>query len=165
MTDGTPSPTDASPTDAAPIDPAAVAAATPLQIVLDCIDPHAQCDWWAGVLGYEVEQHEEFIQGILDAGYATEDMTMRHDGVLSWRDATAMRDPEGGRPRWYLQRVPEEKAVKNRMHVDLHVGPDAADAVVEHLLGLGATKLYDGQQGPQRWVTMADPEGNEFCVS
>ncbi|CAN5262693.1 hypothetical protein BH18ACT4_BH18ACT4_09120 [soil metagenome] len=30
---------------------------------------------------------------------------------------------------------------------------------------LGAAKLYDGSQGPQTWVTMADPEGNEFCVS
>ena len=61
--------------------------------------------------------------------------------------------------------VPELKAGKNRMHVDLHVGDERRAAVVERLLALGATKLYDGQLGPQSWVTMADPEGNEFCVS
>jgi hypothetical protein len=33
------------------------------------------------------------------------------------------------------------------------------------LVARGATFLHDGQQGPQRWITMADPEGNEFCIS
>ena len=37
--------------------------------------------------------------------------------------------------------------------------------VVGVVVALGATRLWDGQQGPQRWVTMADPEGNEFCVA
>jgi hypothetical protein len=37
-------------------------------------------------------------------------------------------------------------------------------AEVERLLGLGATRLWDGRQGPHRWITLADPEGNEFCV-
>ena len=42
---------------------------------------------------------------------------------------------------------------------------DGRTVEVERLIGLGARKLWDGQQGPYRWVTMADPEGNEFCVA
>ena len=57
--------------------------------------------------------------------------------------------------------------MKDRIHLDLHFleGDEARDATVARLIELGATKLWDGQQGPQRWVTMADPEGNEFCVA
>ena len=59
--------------------------------------------------------------------------------------------------------VPEPKSVKNRMHLDLRSDEDAG-AVRERLLALGATKLSEGRQGPHTWWTMADPEGNEFCV-
>ena len=63
--------------------------------------------------------------------------------------------------------MPEPKTVKDRIHLDLHhlEGDEAREAEVARLIELGATKLWDGQQGPQRWVTMADPEGNEFCVA
>jgi hypothetical protein len=37
--------------------------------------------------------------------------------------------------------------------------------VVARLAGRGATELYRAQEGPHEWVTMADPEGNEFCVT
>ena len=63
-----------------------------------------------------------------------------------------------------FQQVPEGKQVKNRVHLDVRTGDDR-DAVVARCIELGATKLWDGQQGPQTWVTMADIEGNEFCVS
>ena len=36
---------------------------------------------------------------------------------------------------------------------------------MQTLLGLGATHLWDGQQGPMAWITLADPEGNELCVA
>ncbi len=55
--------------------------------------------------------------------------------------------------------------MKNRVHLDLHVGDERREAEVERLIALGASRLWDGQQGPNRWVTMADPEGNEFCVT
>lgn len=55
--------------------------------------------------------------------------------------------------------------MKNRMHLDLLVGPDRRDAEVDRLLALGAARLWDGQQGPHTWVTLADPEGNEFYLS
>jgi hypothetical protein len=54
---------------------------------------------------------------------------------------------------------------KNRVHLDLAIGPERRAGEVERLGALGATKLWDGQQGPYAWVTMADPEGNEFCVA
>ena len=65
----------------------------------------------------------------------------------------------------YFQLVPEPKGSKNRLHLDLQFGPDERVAEVERLERLGATRLFEGSQGPHSWVTMADPEGNEFCVS
>jgi hypothetical protein len=57
--------------------------------------------------------------------------------------------------------VPEAKTLKNRLHIDLN--PDDQTAEVARLEGLGATRVDVGQ-GEVRWVVMADPEGNEFCV-
>jgi predicted enzyme related to lactoylglutathione lyase len=63
-----------------------------------------------------------------------------------------------------LQRVPEPKAGKNRMHVDIVA--DDVEPEVERLEAIGARRLHNGIQrfGQTRWITMADPEGNEFCV-
>jgi predicted enzyme related to lactoylglutathione lyase len=55
--------------------------------------------------------------------------------------------------------------VKNRLHLDVWVGADNVDAKVEKLTTRGAKFLHRGRQGPHSWVTVADPEGNEFCVS
>ena len=57
------------------------------------------------------------------------------------------------------------RSAKNRIHLDLHPGDGQRDAKVAQLLELGATKLWDAQLGPQSWVTLADPEGNELCVA
>ena len=72
--------------------------------------------------------------------------------------------PEPGPPKLLLQAVPEEKAGKNRMHLDL----DAADIEVEaqRLEALGARR-QDAEVRTEfgtTWIQMADPEGNEFCV-
>ena len=64
-----------------------------------------------------------------------------------------------------FQLVPEAKTVKNRMHLDLRVGESNIESEVVRLATAGATELHRGRQGPNKWVTMADPEGNEFCVS
>ncbi|TNM67147.1 VOC family protein [Streptomyces sp. NP160] len=136
-----------------------------VQVVVDCADPHAQAEFWAATLGYEVEDVEPLVRRMLDAGYATDADVLERSGVLVWRDAAAIRDPGGARPRLYLQRVPEPKTVKNRVHLDLHVGPERVDAEVSRLEGLGATRAGEGRQGPQRWVVMTDPEGNELCLS
>lgn len=138
---------------------------TNLQIVLDCADPHAQAEFWAAALGgYRLDRDPAFVQRMLDEGHASPDDVVERDGQLLWRDGDAMVDEAGQRPRWYFQKVPEEKAGKNRMHIDLHVGAEAKDETVARLEGLGATRLYEGTQGPHAWVTLADPEGNELCV-
>jgi len=139
--------------------------ATTIQIAIDCADPHPLCAFWAAVVGYEVEDNEELIRQVLAAGHATQDDVEEFDGRLVWRIAGACRDPQGQGPRLLFQQVPEPKTVKDRIHLDLHIGEEQRETEVERILGLGATKLWDGQQGPQAWVTLADPEGNEFCVA
>jgi hypothetical protein len=141
------------------------------QVVVDSRRPHELADWWAETLGWAVEpSDEEFIRRMIAEGHASEADTMRHNGVLVWRDGNAIRHPDelaggGTRPRVLFQLVPETKSVKNRLHLDLRVGQDNVAAQVAALTGRGATMLHTGSQGPHTWVTMTDPEGNEFCVS
>jgi hypothetical protein len=140
--------------------------ATDFQVTVDCSRPHELADWWAEALGWQVEaQDEAFIREMVAAGHAGEDDTATHRGALVWKDGAAIRSPEPGRPRVLFQAVPEEKSVKNRLHLDLRVGEERQAAEVERLTGLGARELWRGRQGPHGWVTMADPEGNEFCVA
>ena len=82
-----------------------------------------------------------------------------------WKEGAAINSPDPGRPRVLFQARPEPKTVKNRMHLDVRVGADRQEAEVARLMGLGATELWRASQGPHEWVTMADPEGNEFCVA
>src|SRR5271169_1200699 len=94
-----------------------------------------------------------------------------------WREALDYRDhytdaklavlvpKEGVASPLLLQGVPEPKAGKNRMHLDIVV--DDIEAEIHRLLGLGARRVDESPQsfGGTRWVRMADPEQNEFCVS
>jgi hypothetical protein len=96
---------------------------------------------------------------------------------LFWREALDYRDyytdanlavlvpKEGIASPLLLQCVPEPKAVKNRMHLDIVV--DDIEAEVHRLQELGARRIDKGVQsfGGTRWVRMSDPEHNEFCVS
>ncbi len=139
------------------------------QVTVDAGQPHILADWWADALGWEVEPTDaEFIRRMISEGYATEDDTITHNGALAWKDGAAIRHPGGpdsGRSRILFQLVPEPKTVKNRVHLDVRVGPENVKAEVARLSARGATFLHRGQQGPHGWVTMTDPEGNEFCVS
>ncbi|MEZ5377081.1 MAG: VOC family protein [Acidimicrobiales bacterium] len=139
-----------------------------VQIVVDCADPHGLADWWAETLQWVVEpQDEAFITSMVEQGFATEAETTRHRGALVWREGTAIHPdiPEApDRLRMLFVLVPEAKTVKNRVHVDLRNVGDDIEAVRQRLVERGATVLHTGQQGPHTWVTMADPEGNEFCV-
>jgi hypothetical protein len=65
-------------------------------------------------------------------------------------------------PDLLFLRVPEEKAGKNRLHLDLRPGDQAAE--VARLQGLGAVLADAGQGAEVSWVVMADPDGNEFDV-
>ncbi|MCW2643797.1 MAG: cytoplasmic protein [Dactylosporangium sp.] len=140
------------------------------QVTVDATDPHALADWWAETLGWLVEPSDEaFIRRMIAAGYATEDDTLTHNGMLVWKEGSAIRHPDGPdngpRRRVLFQLVPEAKMVKNRVHLDVWVGGENVDAELERLTSRGAKFLHRGQQGPQTWITVADPEGNEFCIS
>ena len=139
--------------------------ATDFQVVVDCAAPHELADWWAEALGWQVEaQDEAFIRRMIDGGYATEDQTTTHNGALVWKEGAAINSPDPGRPRVLFQQVPEGKTVKNRAHLDLRVGAERREAEVARLVAAGATELHRASQGPHEWATLADPEGNEFCV-
>ena len=140
------------------------------QVVGDSRDPHAQADWWAETLGWAVEpSDEDFIRRMVEQGFATEAETTTHNGVLVWASAQAICPPDQvgqqGRQRFLFQTVPEGKTVKNRVHWDVRLDGDDKDEVRAALEARGATFLWKGSEGPNWWYTMADPEGNEFCIS
>jgi hypothetical protein len=136
------------------------------QVTIDCSAPHELADWWAEALGWQVEaQDESFIRRMVEVGAASEEDTTKHRGALVWKAGAALNCPDAGRPRVLFQEVPEAKTVKNRVHLDVRVGAERREDEVARLLGLGARELWRGSQGPYEWVTLADPEGNEFCVT
>lgn len=140
-----------------------------IQIAIDANDPHLLCRFWAAALDYEVEDAHDQIEGLLADGALPVDEVVEIGGRKAFRAGAACRPRDGldAGPRLYFQTVPEAKAGKNRVHLDIHSHLDAQarEAEVERLVGLGATRLWDGQQGPHTWVTLADPEGNEFCLA
>ena len=87
-----------------------------VQVVLDCADPGAQAQFWAAALGYVVQPpppgHETWPDFLRELGVPEE----------QWNDRSAVVDPDGLRPRVFLQKVPEPKTVKNRVHLDVQVG-------------------------------------------
>ena len=111
---------------------------TTIGLVLDCDDPEVVGAFWAGALGYV---------------------------VLGGAGSYTMLTPDGRPgPNLLLQRVPEGKSVKNRMHLDIHT-PDVLGEAAR-LEALGAKRLEGTPRSEfgTTWVQMADPEGNEFCV-
>jgi predicted enzyme related to lactoylglutathione lyase len=105
------------------------------QTIVDASDPSALGQWWREALGWVVINDDS--------------------------DAFEIRPAEDRLPGLLFVPVPEQKATKNRLHLDFR--PDDRDAEVQRLLALGATRA-DMEQGEQSWVVLADPEGNEFCV-
>lgn len=111
----------------------------PLGVVIDCNDPEGLAEFWTEALGYE--------RG--DWPYEPYVVLLPHD--------------EQG-PTLLLQRVPEPKEGKNRVHLDLYV--EDAETEAGRLEGLGARRLTPEAvvEHGVRWIVMEDPEGNEFCV-
>ncbi|MFF2245434.1 VOC family protein [Arthrobacter sp. NPDC058130] len=142
-----------------------------IQIAVDCRDPHELADWWAETLEWAVEpQDEVFIHSMIEQGFATDEETVTHHGKLVWRAGAAIRPPDeldakAPARRILFQTAPEEKTVKNRVHWDVRLAGADKDAVRAALEARGATYLWSASQGPHSWHTMADPEGNEFCIS
>jgi hypothetical protein len=136
-------------------------AAPSWQLVIDARDPHALADFWAAALGGELEDNSELIANVLAQGWAQESDTLLHHGRRYWRDLVAVR---GAGPRILLQRVPEPKSGKNRLHLDLNVGEDNLRAEIDRLVALGAVEGREFREPSGHWVGMTDPEGNEFDV-
>ncbi len=109
------------------------------EVVIDCADHGAVVDFWAAALDYE-----------------------RHD-VNDQYVALASREQAAGRPPLLFQKVPEAKTVKNRVHLDFR--SESMPDEVARLRALGATFIAERSLGTLTWTVMADPEGNEFCVS
>jgi hypothetical protein len=140
------------------------------QVVVDSAHPHALADWWADALGWAVEPSDEaFIRRMVAEGQATEEDTTTHNGTLVWKVGAAIRptaDTSGPDQRRILfQHIPEAKTVKNRVHLDIRIGRDEVERELARLVERGATLLHRGRQGPFSWVTIADPEGNELCLT
>ncbi|MFC8597205.1 VOC family protein [Isoptericola sp. NPDC057191] len=117
------------------------------ELVVDCHDPERLATFWCEVLDFTVIDRSE---GKVE--------------IASWEptveDVRARQMP----PTVVLVQVPEGKALKNRLHLDVSpVDRSTADEVAR-LRGLGATRVDVGQGDGRSWVVMADPEGNEFCV-
>ncbi|MFF1720570.1 VOC family protein [Streptomyces sviceus] len=105
------------------------------QVIVDAADPAALGRWWAEALGWVVVEDSP--------------------------DEFEIRPEKDRIPGLLFVPVPEAKTVKNRLHLDFR--PDDRDAEVTRLLALGARHTDIGQ-AEQSWVTLVDPEGNEFCV-
>ncbi|MEV0051820.1 VOC family protein [Saccharopolyspora shandongensis] len=145
------------------------------KLVIDSTNAPVIADFWAEALGYEVEDPSALIEQLLAAGHIGEEAVVEHRGRKNFRGYAAVRHPEDpfdetsgvGRGRRLLfQDVPEGKAGKNRLHIDVHSEPGGREALVAKLEGLGATRVREVDQGPAgHWWLMQDPEGNEFCVA
>ena len=105
-------------------------------LTIDAHDPARLAAFWCEVLGTQVEESSDEGRFVF--------LAAANGHILSF------------------QRVPEQKSVKNRLHIDLR--PDDQAAEMARLESLGAVRTDIGQGSDKTWVVMADPAGNEFCV-
>jgi hypothetical protein len=108
------------------------------EVVIDCGDPCALAKFWSEALGYQIAECDV--------------------------DIASIEDPTGSGPGMFFQRVPERKAIKNRIHFDLSIWGGDLELAVDQLLSLGARRVEVGDDDVHWWAVLADPEGNEFCV-
>jgi hypothetical protein len=106
-------------------------------LTIDCHDPKLLAEFWCAALGYrivEIDDEDAEIEPIDAAGWTL-----------------------------LFQFVPENKSVKNRLHLDVRASGSMA-AEVARMEQLGATAITRVDEGGSFWTVMGDPEGNEFCV-
>ena len=138
-----------------------------IQVTFDAHDAEAQSEFWQLALGY-VEQQPP--PGFANWQEFAEKIGLPED---KWHAFGAAIDPDGAGPRLFFQQVPEDKVVKNRVHLDLSVsgGPGSGEegwqrvlAYSEKLVAAGASVLRENNEPNGRCLVMQDPEGNEFCL-
>jgi hypothetical protein len=135
------------------------------QVTFDCAEPERVARFWCEVLGYVVKPPEGF------ASWDDFDRSLPPEDRGAW---SACTDPTGAGPRLFFQRVPEGKAVKNRLHLDVRVGTGlvgderlaALEAECARLVPLGAVRvqLLPADDDNESCLVMQDVEGNEFCL-
>lgn len=123
-------------------------------ITFDCARPAPLARFWAAALGYAVRPYDD-----------EEIARLRAIGIEDVEDdpSVAIDPPGGAGPTIFFTKVPEPKTVKNRVHLDIRA-ERGVDDEVHRLAELGATVVQAHAEERGRWVVMADPEGNEFCV-
>ncbi|MET9749272.1 VOC family protein [Streptomyces ardesiacus] len=138
-------------------------------LTIDCAHPADLAAFWALALGYAEKP--------APAGFGSWEEWFSHHEVPrdEWDVGAYLSEPDGAGPALSFLKVPEPKLVKNRLHLDVHVGggretpwevrwPRVAEAV-ERLTAAGATVVREERlRGRPDHVVMADPEGNEFCL-
>ena len=141
------------------------------QLVIDCASPDPLAHFWAEALHYVVEppppgfdSWDDYYRSI---GVPEDELGIGVDSIV---------DPNGEGPRIWFQVVPEKKAIKNRLHIDVKASGghgtslesrrELIEAEAARLVALGATRLPTvSEEGLDHYaVAMADPEGNEFDV-
>jgi glyoxalase superfamily protein len=149
------------------------------QLVIDCKDPDLLARFWAAALEYVLEPPPE--------GFATWDDWRRDVGLPEEYlgiGVDSIIDPRGAGPRIWFRIEPDAKAIKNRLHLDIHASTDGpylssvrnipievrrqrVDAEAKRLTDLGATiTVTMGGDGFEHYaVGMRDPEGNEFDIN
>jgi predicted enzyme related to lactoylglutathione lyase len=104
---------------------------------IDVNDLPAMRDFWRSLTEYEVESSDD--------------------------EHTYLVEPSGIGPNLFLQRVPEARVGKNRLHLDLESSNLAA--ATRSALAVGATLVEHHEAGDSTWTVFADPEGNVFCIT
>ena len=107
-----------------------------VEVCIDVVDPRPVAEFWGAFLGY---QHRDNLD-----------------------DRWVHLEPPAGLPVLNLQRVPEPKTIKNRLHLDVYA--DDPEDWVEHALVLGATRVRVNDDPADWFCVMNDPAGNEFCI-
>ena len=106
------------------------------QVGIDVEDLERSARFWTALLGLKVDRREEEYL----------DFERQGDG-----------------PKLYVQKVPEKKTAKTRVHLDIAV--DNLDTAVARAVALGAKKIQAFPSGGHSWAVMEDPDGNEFCLT
>ena len=111
---------------------------------VDCLDAYALSEFWRAVLGYDDDADDPNNPG---------------------DEECPIHDPGTGHTILFIE-VPDPTPGKNKVHFDLRPREGSRDDEVARLLGIGATIVADRRDpdGRTGWVTLADPEGNQFCV-
>lgn len=129
-----------------------------IQITVDAAAPRTLGEFWCQVLGYVEEPPP--------AGFDTWEDALTAFGIdqTDPDSAFAIVDPDDIGPRVFFLKVPEGKTAKNRLHLDVQVEQSDLHVRAGELVALGATHVAEFDKPEGHWITLLDPEGNEFCL-